>query len=208
MNDRIVGISNFIDVNSSVVDIGTDHAYLPIYLYDNNISKNILATDVNEGPIEIAKQNIGSRAIKTMKTSGLDGVNDIFDVCVIAGMGGHLISKILDDNIEKFKQAKKIILQPMQHVFELRKYLYEKGFYILKEHVCLENNRFFIILVAVNGQDKLYDFNMFRVKPTGYYEEYCKYLIEKNIKIYNNIPENNEKKLEVKNIIEKLKKLN
>ncbi len=208
MTKRIVEISKFIDANSSVVDIGTDHAMLPIYLYDNNISNDVLATDVNDGPLDIAKKNIGNRKIKLKKTSGLNGIDEEYDIYIIAGMGGHLISNIISDNIVKFRLAKKIILQPMQNIYELRKFLYENNFIILNEHICYENNRFFVIIVVESGIEEIYDFNLFKTNPTGCFEQYCTFLIDKNIKLYEKLPVYNEKRKEIKKIINKLKELN
>ncbi len=207
MINRIRTIASYIGSEESVLDIGTDHAQLLIFLYDNNISKNIVGTDLNPGPLRTAKKNIGDRNIQLLMSDGLSSIEENFDNYVIAGMGGILISKIIQNDIEQFKKAKRIILQPMQHIMDLRKFLFKNNFKIDHEHICYENNRFFEIIVVSCGQDDSYDFRLFKTRPHGMFKEYVEYLIKKYEAVLSKIPKNNYKISEINDIINELKKL-
>ncbi len=207
MASRIEVLASYVQSGESVVDIGTDHAKLPIYLYDKGITKSVVASDVNEGPLNIARENIGDRDIKLVLSNGLNNIEQHYNVYVIAGMGGILISKIIESDIDKFKGAKRIILQPMQQIPDLREFLFSNGFKVLDEHISYENKRFFEIIVVSYGAQEKYDFRLFKNTPKGKFKEYKDYLIKKNESILSKIPKNNYKYDEIDDIINELKKL-
>ncbi len=207
MATRIEVLAGYVKSGESVVDIGTDHAKLPIHLYDNDITKSVVASDVNEGPLNIARENIGDRDIKLVLSNGLSNIEKQYDVYVIAGMGGILISKIIESDIDKFRSAKRVILQPMQQIPDLREFLFINGFKVLDEHICYENKRFFEIIVVSYGEPERYDFRLFKNTPKGKFKEYKEYLIKKNENILKKIPRNNYKYDEINDIINELKKL-
>ncbi len=207
MISRIETIASYVGCGESVLDIGTDHAKLPIFLYDTSVTKKIAASDVNRGPLNIAKNNIGNRDIKLILSDGLKKIDNHYDVYVIAGMGGVLMSKIIESDMDYFSKAKRVILQPMQQIYELRKFLYDNNFSVVDEHICFENNRFFEVIVVEYGKDKIYDFRLFKGSPKGMIKEYIRYLIDKNTKILSKIPENNYRINEINDIINELKKL-
>ena len=109
-------------------------------------------------------------------------------------MGGILISKILDRDFEKASQAEKLILQPMQQVDYLRKFLYDKGFKILDEKIVFEDNKFFHIIVAnykaIKEEYRDIDLKvskLLRSRKDKDLIEFLKYLINYNIFIIENI---------------------
>ncbi len=121
-----------------VADVGTDHAYLPIYLVSEGIASAALASDINKGPIDSARANIAqaglSHAISTLHTDGLHGVEAFSpDDVIIFGMGGELIATILSE--APFVKNKEIglVLQPMSRASALRGWLCANGFEILGE---------------------------------------------------------------------------
>ncbi len=123
-----------------VADIGTDHAYLPIYLVSQGIVSEALASDINQGPIDSARANIEraglSHRISVLRTDGLHGVEAFApDDILIFGMGGELIVTILSE--APFVKNKDIglILQPMSRAAALRSWLCENGFEILEETI-------------------------------------------------------------------------
>ena len=138
---------------NTVCDIGTDHAYIPIYLMEKGICKKAIASDSKAGPLKIAAKNIEEHGfagtIETRLCDGLDGIGpDEADVIVIAGMGGLLISEILGKGIEKARKAGLLILQPMNSAEVLRKWLYENGFDILNEELAAENDKLYNVITA------------------------------------------------------------
>jgi tRNA (adenine22-N1)-methyltransferase len=136
-----------------LVDIGTDHAYIPVYAVMNGITEKALATDIKIGPVEIAQKNIRKyglqQNIETRLGSGLDPIcGHETDVIVIAGMGGMLIQEILFNGIEKAKKAGLIILQPMNAVEVIRKWLNENGFEIIDEALAMEESKLYNVICS------------------------------------------------------------
>ncbi len=143
-----------------VADIGTDHAYLPIYLCESGILTPAragdicaLAADINRGPVERAALHIAaaglSDRIATVQTDGLTGL-ELYDPAdiMIFGMGGELIAAILAAAPWVRAAGKRLILQPMTHADRLRAYLCEAGFSIVGETLSREGERIYQTLCA------------------------------------------------------------
>lgn len=143
-----------------VADIGTDHAYIPIKLIEDNIAEKVIASDIKEGPVKIAKQNIIKNNLKEKIEVRLgDGLSVLgqneADTIIIAGMGGEMIEKILRDDEDIAKSANMLILQPMNSQYELRKFLINNGYIIVNEDIAVENFKVYNILIVKTGyQDK------------------------------------------------------
>ena len=93
-----------------IADIGTDHAYIPIYLVKNDLAEYVIAGDVRQGPVDIAKANVEKHKlpdkIEVRLGSGLSVIEKgEVDTVIIAGMGGQLISEILSADIEKVREC-------------------------------------------------------------------------------------------------------
>lgn len=136
-----------------VCDIGTDHAYIPIYLIQNHVCKKAIAADVGQGPLSAAEENIRSHKledrIETRLGDGLEPIaEDEADVIVIAGMGGILIKDILERDIAKAKKAKGLVLQPMNALEVTREWLYVHGFEILDEELTNEGEKIYNVIVC------------------------------------------------------------
>jgi tRNA (adenine22-N1)-methyltransferase len=142
-----------------IADIGTDHAYIPIYLVKNNICDKAIASDINYGPIEMAKNNIKNQnceeKIEVRHGGGLATLKQgEVDSFIIAGMGGILIKDIIDKDIDITRNVGYFILQPMQYVNILRKYLVQNNFYIYDEDLVEDMGKIYQIICACD-QDKL-----------------------------------------------------
>ncbi len=142
---------------SSVADIGTDHAFIPIALSERGI--RVIATDANSGPLLSAKRNIEKRGlnITLLQGYGLEVLKagDTEEI-IIAGMGGDLIISIISDGIEKALSSR-LILQPMNSQAELRQFLIENGFEIENEDLSKEGRKVYNLIVAKAGNMKLPD---------------------------------------------------
>ncbi|MGE4283842.1 MAG: Nif3-like dinuclear metal center hexameric protein, partial [Clostridia bacterium] len=153
-------IANKVPSNARVADIGTDHAYIPIYLLQNNISNYIIASDVRKGPIQKAQNNIKKYElldkIEIRLGNGLEKIesNEV-DTVIIAGMGGLLISSILSDAGDILKITKRLILQPNTGQEEVRKWLVQNYYKIIDEELVEENDKIYNIMVAELGQEKI-----------------------------------------------------
>ena len=147
---RLAAVASLVRKESFVADIGTDHAYLPSYCIRSGICETAFAMDVNEGPLNRAAETIEKYNVKDKITIRLsDGIEklqkDEADVIVIAGMGGLLIKKIIEDHKEVISPETLLILQPMIAQRELREYLFGNGFVIENEYVVAEGNKHYNI---------------------------------------------------------------
>ena len=145
-----------------VADIGTDHAYLPIYLVGQGFSSCAIACDINEGPIRSARTNIAAAGlegrIETLCTDGLCGVERFApDDVMIFGMGGELIARILSDAPWVKDSGIGLILQPMTRASVLRRWLLENGFEILGETLTFEDKYYQTVHARYDGVMRSYD---------------------------------------------------
>lgn len=197
LSKRLRAIVNFCDKNKIIADIGTDHGFVPNFLYEEDINRKIIATDISlnslNKAIEFTELRGNKGKIEHIVCNGLEKIPPV-DQIIIAGMGGILISKILDRDFEKARQAEKLILQPMQQVDYLRKFLYDKGFKILDEKIVFEDNKFFHIIVAnyMAIKEEYRDIDLkvsklLRNRKDKDLIEFLKYLINYNIFIIENI---------------------
>jgi len=140
-------------------DIGTDHGYVAEMLLRDNICGKVIATDLNEGPL--------NRAIEHLRSVNLDEKCDFrlgngltvlkeneADALIIAGMGGELIADIIETSKDVALNAVQLILQPMTTADRLRRYLYENGFKIVDESIVKELHHYYFIIKAVPHYDK------------------------------------------------------
>ncbi|APH14528.1 hypothetical protein NPD5_2998 [Clostridium sporogenes] len=186
---RLKEIANMVDKCESVADVGTDHAYIPIYLIKNNICKSAIAGDINKGPLDRAKNNINSHRLQSKIQCRLGpGLTKIHpkevNGAIIAGMGGHLIKDILEESKEVFKNLDFLVLQPVQNPEALREYIYSMGYKILKESLVFEDNRFYeIIKIKYDENPKSADHIYYEI---GEYLINTKHPLIKKF-LYNNI---------------------
>lgn len=149
--NRLDTICSMVSENSTVYDIGCDHAYLLLKLYPK--IKQGFAMDIAQKPLNTAIKTINenniSDKIQAVLSNGLEKVDfNIADTIVIAGMGAELITSILSDNSNIYNEKLTFILQPMTKSELLRQFLYEKGFEIVAEQISIEERRFYTIIKA------------------------------------------------------------
>jgi tRNA (adenine22-N1)-methyltransferase len=220
---RLKTIAGMVDECEAVADIGTDHGYIPIYLVKNKVCKKAIASDINKGPVEKARFNIKLEnmqdriecrlggGLTTIQPGEVQGI-------VVAGMGGNLIRDIMEEGVDKFKKAEFAVLQPVQNPEVLREYIYKKGYKIIDEELCIDDNRLYeIIKVTYDNKIENIDSIYYEVgkilieKKHPLAKQYIKIKIDRYIKILNNIVEESEsssrRKVEVKNKITKLEEL-
>lgn len=189
LTKRLNAISNLIDENTIVIDIGCDHALLDIYLTINNKNKCI-AADINENALKSAKKNIKKYnledKIETIISDGLKNINiPLNNTVIICGMGTNTILNIIENS--DINKLDNLIIQSNNDLYILRKQLVKKGFYIDNEINIEDKNKYYTIIKFKKG-----------IKECNYFEykyginltnkEFIKYLIKKNKKIINNLP--------------------
>lgn len=158
---RLEKIASLVPPNRCTADIGTDHAYIPIYLVKKGIAEKAIASDIRRGPLLRAKENTEkynlSGQIDLRLGGGLSTLSPCdADVIIIAGMGGILIADILEESRAVMDNAKLLILQPMTAILELREYLMSHGFSIESEHLEAEDEKLYNIIVAKPNGDTHY----------------------------------------------------
>lgn len=152
---RLKSAIPYLKKGGRVIDVGTDHAYLPIYLVREGIVQQALACDINRGPIESARSNIAtaglSDQIDTLQTDGLHGAESFApDDVMIFGMGGELIVKILSEASWLKSEEIGLILQPMTRAHMLRQWLTENGFCIEGEALSMVDRHYQTIYARYN----------------------------------------------------------
>lgn len=156
MTPRLYAIASMVPQGAFFADVGTDHAYLPIYLAENNLISHAVAADINRGPLLRAKGNIKKynleEKIDTCLSDGFEELDgNSFDTASIAGMGGILIARIL----EKAPRGKLYILQPMRDAHFLRAYLSSNGFELVDEKLAEEGNKIYTVIAVRDGKEVL-----------------------------------------------------
>ncbi len=142
-----------------VADIGTDHGYVPIFLRSLGKITKAFACDVRRGPLEKARENIllydAQGVIETRLGSGLTPLQPKeAQTAVIAGMGGMLTIRILEDSPAVVAALKELILAPQHDVDRVRRYLHTIGFSIQTELMLKEEGKYYNILRCVPGEEK------------------------------------------------------
>lgn len=200
LTNRLLKIASLVSENKRVADIGTDHGYIPVYLLNEKKIDFAILADINKGPLENARSEVRKNKLEDKVDlrlgSGIEVLKkDEVDEIIIAGMGGILISDLLEANKDVAHSVDKLILQPMQAQEELRAYLLNNGYEILDECLEKEDFRIYEIIVAkYTGKNT-------PVEDKIYYEV-GKKLIENNDKLLGEFIDNKIKKYN--NIIDKL----
>lgn len=181
LDNRLSAVAQFVRKGSFAADIGTDHAFLPIYLITQGISSEVIATDINEGPLKAAQHNILSSGLENRiilrRCDGLNSVTSRVDDIIIAGMGGELILSIVDSTSWLKNPDKRLILQPMTQEHKLRQGLCEMGYKIEREHCATQQGKVYCIMcVSYSGTprkiDTLYSYVGEMPSGTGNVREY------------------------------------
>ncbi len=165
LSKRLKLIASFVNEGSSVCDVGTDHGYLPAFLYQSGKCKSVCATDINQKPLESAKSNLerlGINGVKLILCDGLAKVtrNDA-DTIIIAGMGGEVISGIIDRADFLRDSTVSLVLQPTTAAKELRLFLAKSGFAVERETAIAENGKIYSVMcVRFDGNE--YDIDEIR----------------------------------------------
>ncbi|SMP39312.1 tRNA (adenine(22)-N(1))-methyltransferase [Anoxynatronum buryatiense] len=153
LSPRLAAAANRADPTAVVADIGTDHGYIPIYLVKEKGVRHVIATDANEDPLNKARRIVQRFKLEAHITLRLGNGLEVLEpgeatTLILAGMGGTLITELLEASPMVAHQAQQLILQPVQAVPVLRRYLAAHGYRIHEEVLIQEKHRFYEIMVA------------------------------------------------------------
>jgi tRNA (adenine22-N1)-methyltransferase len=150
---RLSVCAQMVRAGAHLADIGTDHAYLPVWLALRGDISSAVASDIRLGPLRRARQNIlrygVSGLVSERLSDGLAAVSpEEADDIVIAGMGGKMIARIMEGAPWLRNPEKHLILQPMTSVEDLRLFLAENGFAVLEERAAEEDGHIYSAMLV------------------------------------------------------------
>ena len=154
---RIKELVEFIGNYKNIADVGCDHGYLIIEAFKKYELNSAIAIDNKKGPLNQAIENIKKydfyNNVRFSLSSGIKDIDDITEVVVIAGMGGMLISDILNDDL---KNVQRLILQPNRDIREVRSKISSLNFKIVNEKVIFENGKYYEIITCDKINDNVF----------------------------------------------------
>ncbi len=153
LDKRLLSCADFVRAGAVFADIGTDHGYLPIFLLRTGRIQRAYLSDVNRGPLSSAERNAEAEGLSDRCEFILaDGASALADKGItdyaICGMGGELISRIIDDAPHLKDVGVRLILQPMTKQEHLRSYLAKAGFSVLGERFSFDSGKYYVTMAA------------------------------------------------------------
>ena len=170
LDGRLLAISEYVDGSRILADIGCDHGRLSVSLLQSGRTGYVYARDISAPSLQKARllaEKCGlTERMQIEEADGLRGLSVNPDTIVIAGMGGLLIASILKDGRSIAQNAEQIILQPMRGIPQLRRYLHDEGYLILRDRICEEAGRLYQVMdVRFTGERQC-----FSALPDGEYD--------------------------------------
>lgn len=204
LKGRLKLIADKVPKCNVLADIGTDHAYIPIYLVQNGVCRKAIASDIKIGPVKMASNNISlyklSEKIETRLGNGLDTIEiNEADSIIIAGMGGTLMTELLEANKPKAVNSNALVLQSMNDLHVVRKWLYDNAFEIYDEEMVAEGPKLYCVLSAkFTGAKKEYSDFELQVgqslinKKDPLLESYCRMKVKQIEKVLDQLEDMKE----------------
>lgn len=158
LSKRLAALAGHVPAGEAVADIGTDHAYLPVYLIQQGISPWVVAGDINQKPFEAARLTVQSSGLeKCIDLRMGDGLSILkpgeVGVLVLAGMGGKSVCAIFAQGLSVLQQAQRLVIQPMRDIPLVRRWLVEHGWRLVDEEMVTEDGHYYVIIVAEPGRE-------------------------------------------------------
>ncbi len=157
LSDRLKTVASYVEKNTILADIGSDHAYLPCYLVHQSTITKAIAGEVVKGPYESALKQVKNEGLENQIEvrfgDGLQVINeeDHVGTITIAGMGGPLIASILEAGKHKLTNVHTLILQPNIHAKAIREWAVKEGWKIEEETILEEHSKIYEVIVLKKG---------------------------------------------------------
>lgn len=150
--NRLQTAADLVRADRLTADVGTDHGYLPAFLVMSGKTSRAIASDIGKGPLANAEKTVREygleKNIALILSDGLQNIPHETQEIVIAGMGGTLIAEILAAAPWIRNDSVHLVLQPMTHSYDVRKFLCENGFAIDTEKTCADAGRTYLVISA------------------------------------------------------------
>jgi len=171
IGDRLEAIGKLVPHGCVLADIGTDHAYLPVWLLEQGKIASAIAGDIAEGPCLAAKNTVSMHGMKgkveVRLGSGLKVLQAGEADCIaIAGMGASTMIEILEADMPLAVEAKRLVLQPMAGAASLRKWLIQNGWCIVTEDLVADGRHLYEIMVAERGESEAFSDVVLEIGPS------------------------------------------
>lgn len=199
INNRLKQIGDLVEANSFCLDVGCDHAFLDIYLVKKDMNIKAIASDIAEGPVKQARENIKrerlDKKIEVRLGNGLDTYSGDVNTVIISGMGGRNMIGIFKNNLDITKKLDTIIISPNNYQEDVKRFLVKCGFYIDDEVLVKEGKFIYQIIKFKKGKKRYsrreYFFGpvLLRRKGSLFKEYYLRELKSREI-LMNLLPKN------------------
>ena len=160
-SERLFAASSFIETGDIVCDVGCDHGYLALLGLEKG-AKRFDLIDNKIGPLSRSKLNTkdiyDGKNINYYLSDGLDNLNSDVNKIFILGMGGELITSIIDKNKDKIQKEQILVLDAHVNQNTLRKYLFD-NYFLIKEEIIIKEKNIFYELMIVQRSDELVSYN-------------------------------------------------
>ncbi|MCL2171696.1 MAG: class I SAM-dependent methyltransferase [Defluviitaleaceae bacterium] len=217
LSSRLQAIADMVR-HDSLVDIGADHGYLPIFLAKAGLISRGLATDIAVGPVARGLANVAAHGVadivKVRQGAGLDGVNpDFYATCTITGMGGIEICDILHKNLPIARFFAQLILSPQRDIPMVRRFLHNNGFFITNELMIIDTDKYYNILDCVPGEPLAYSEHEYAfgrqliAKKCKIFGQFLQGEYKKSEKNIRNIDKNNGRYMEIFQYMEMIREV-
>lgn len=160
LSKRLQKIADYVTIGARVADIGSDHAMLPVYLLQSGRCPSAIAGELNRGPFEAAKKQSADAGLSSRLTVRQgDGLNVLepgeADTVTIAGMGGSLMSDILEAGrlAGKLEGVTELVLQPNVGEEVVRQWLLKHHWFLTAESILEEDGKIYEVMHAVRAKD-------------------------------------------------------
>lgn len=199
INDRLKKVGDLVDTNFSILDIGCDHALLDIYLVNNKKIEKAIASDVKEGPLKNAKENLKKYKledkIELRLGDGLDTYTDDIDTVIVSGMGGRTIIGMFKYKPSIVKKINTLILSPNNYQEDVRRFFTSIGFYIEDEVLVKEGKIIYQIEKLKRGKKKYNKLDYFfgpklLINKNNLFKEYYKKELKSREILLDILPKN------------------
>ena len=171
IGDRLEAIGKLVPQGCVLADIGTDHAYLPVWLLEQGKIASAIAGDIAEGPCLAAKNTVSMHGMKgkveVRLGSGLKVLQAGEADCIaIAGMGASTMIEILEADMSLAVKAKRLVLQPMAGAASLRKWLIQNGWHIVAEDLVADGRHLYEIMAVERGESEAFSDAVLEIGPS------------------------------------------